>query len=422
MQYNARRPVQIALSSLMVLFGATQAMSAQPVGILGLYEVEDASLPSFKKHNIKSLGCELRREGLIAAEKGDIDIDEPNRFVLLACETSLLGDINKRTKLQDILSQGRTLTILEGALSDESHDKNVPNREYVLKISHYNNENTEQREQDLEHLNNLVSVRPNHYKTESFIAVNKAIGMPTPDEAVVIYYDSTKDGEDFRKNNPDIMNLVGSFNKKHINDYIYYVGKTTKQSLSQPGKPGFLMRSIFGIWVLATMAKNFTLKIAMPENNNQISNLLKVSYSTLMQSGYDADVLAAVLPKISQANPTLLSSGTYYLVQNDDGLIVGCGGWSKDRPGTGEILPNLAHIRHFATHPEWNGLGIGRMIFEECKQVAKFAGMNQFICYSSMNAVSFYSALGFKVTRQVELSMGSGLKFPSVLMEATISV
>ena len=55
---------------------------------------------------------------------------------------------------------------------------------------------------------------------------------------------------------------------------------------------------------------------------------------------------------MTQANATLISARTYYLAVSDNGLVVGCGGWTRERPGSGEVEPALAHIRHFATHIE----------------------------------------------------------------------
>jgi GNAT superfamily N-acetyltransferase len=78
-----------------------------------------------------------------------------------------------------------------------------------------------------------------------------------------------------------------------------------------------------------------------------------------MKAGYDAFFLSAALPLMTRANPTLLQSGTYYLSETQDGTIIGCGGWTFERPGGGEVVPGLVHIRHFATHPDWIGRGIG---------------------------------------------------------------
>jgi hypothetical protein len=122
----------------------------------------------------------------------------------------------------------KILSILEGALLEEPLEQKVSDRAYVLKISHYNNKNTDKREQDLGQLDKLVGALPNAFKTEAVISLNKALGMPTPDEAIIIYYDNAKSGDQFRNDNPDIMKLVGRYNDDHLDGHVYYMAKATK--------------------------------------------------------------------------------------------------------------------------------------------------------------------------------------------------
>jgi predicted N-acetyltransferase YhbS len=92
-----------------------------------------------------------------------------------------------------------------------------------------------------------------------------------------------------------------------------------------------------------------------------VERVLLASYPTLMSGAYNATSLACALPRLTQANPKLLASGSYCLAAID-GEPVGCGGWSPDDPLTGNVAPGLAHLRHFAVAAEWTGNGIGRAI------------------------------------------------------------
>ena len=138
-----------------------------------------------------------------------------------------------------------------------------------------------------------------------------------------------------------------------------------------------------------------------------------------MRESHDPAVLDAALPLMTRANPVLLASGTYYLAESDAGLAVGCGGWSRERPGSGEVAPELAHIRHFATHPEWIGRGIERALYARCEQDARAAGIRRFECNASLNGEGFYAALGFAPVRPIELPMGS-VAVPAILMQRSI--
>jgi GNAT superfamily N-acetyltransferase len=113
----------------------------------------------------------------------------------------------------------------------------------------------------------------------------------------------------------------------------------------------------------------------------------------------------------------LLESGTWFVAVLPDNRIVGCGGWTPDRPDSGEIEPTLGHVRHFATHPDWTGRGIGRAIHDRSRDQALAAGIVRFACYASLNAVPFYTALGFRPVRRVETRLANHIAFPAMLME-----
>lgn len=139
-----------------------------------------------------------------------------------------------------------------------------------------------------------------------------------------------------------------------------------------------------------------------------------------MRPAYDAELLDRVLPRITTAQPGLLKSGSYYVAEAPDGAIIGCGGWTKERPGTNEIEVGVGHIRHFGVHPRWTRRGTGKALYSQCVCDARDAGISRFECYSSLNGEAFYSSLGFRRLAQIEVDMFDGLRFPSVHMVADI--
>lgn len=165
------------------------------------------------------------------------------------------------------------------------------------------------------------------------------------------------------------------------------------------------------------MPVRFVIRVALPDDASRVGDLLAASYPALMSGSYDETALVAALPIMTRANPALLKAGTYYVAETQDGQIVGCGGWTRERPGTGQADAEIGHIRHFATHPEWLNQGIGRSIYSQCESSARPVGIRCFECYSSLNAEGFYKALGFRPIRQIEIPMGQDLKLPAVLMK-----
>ncbi len=168
------------------------------------------------------------------------------------------------------------------------------------------------------------------------------------------------------------------------------------------------------------MPGGFRIRVSTPADEARVTDLLKASYPALMAPSYHKAVLASAIPLMTRANPKLLSSGSYYVAVGDEGRFVGGGGWTMERPGTGEIAGDLAHIRHFAVRADCTGLGVARAIYTRCETEARTAGVGRFECYSSLNAEGFYGALGFKRIRPISVPMGRDIALPSILMERSI--
>ena len=79
-----------------------------------------------------------------------------------------------------------------------------------------------------------------------------------------------------------------------------------------------------------------------------------------------------------------------------------------------------AHIRHFATHPDWQRQGIGAALLTRCFHDAKSAGIHTLHCYSTLNAEPFYHTHGFRAVEAINVPMGANIFFPAVLMQAFV--
>lgn len=162
------------------------------------------------------------------------------------------------------------------------------------------------------------------------------------------------------------------------------------------------------------------LRIAAAEDRGAVSDLLALSYSALMAGFYAPDLLEAGLPLITKANPVLLASGHYAVIEDETGRLLACGGWSLERPGSREVVPGLAHIRHFAVHPEAIRRGLGRRLYEWCEDGARGAHATAFECHASLNAEGFYRALGFERRREMSLRLSADVTLPAIEMRREI--
>ena len=159
-----------------------------------------------------------------------------------------------------------------------------------------------------------------------------------------------------------------------------------------------------------------TLRATTSGDREIVTALLEASYQRLLAADYDPRLLARALPLMTKANPRLLESGTYYVVETRDGSAVGCGGWTLEVPGGGASSRGVGHIRHFAIHPEWTRQGIGKALLRHCIEEARALGIGQLECLSTLTAIAFYESAGFIPVAKTEVQMSPTVTFPSLLM------
>lgn len=103
--------------------------------------------------------------------------------------------------------------------------------------------------------------------------------------------------------------------------------------------------------------------IVRPSNTNDkqaVEDLLHLSYANLLSKDYEKEILETALPLLCCSRPELLTSATWYVVEDPNTrAIVVCGGCTPESP-LGEAIP---HLRHFATDPRELRKGIARSIW-----------------------------------------------------------
>jgi GNAT superfamily N-acetyltransferase len=144
-----------------------------------------------------------------------------------------------------------------------------------------------------------------------------------------------------------------------------------------------------------------------------VTELLETSYPALLPASYDDAHLSTLLPLITQANPALLSSGTFYVAETQDKEIVGSGGWVHDPDS------RIARVECLVVHPQCTLHNIGRNIVAKCEVEARAAGMGWLDAYSAPAAEGFFSKMGFSKLRDVDITMGD-TSMPTVLFEIAL--
>ena len=160
----------------------------------------------------------------------------------------------------------------------------------------------------------------------------------------------------------------------------------------------------------------FSVRLAQASDIAQIDLLYSRSYPKLLKPDYAPSLLVTVIPMFSKAQPQLVSSGSFFVAETSAGDIVGAGGWTKRGP-MGEATRGLGHVRHFATDPDLVRAGVGRALMNACFDQASGAGMARLSCYSTLTAVPFYEAMGFRQKGPIEIAFGQAMQFPAIWMD-----
>ncbi len=163
--------------------------------------------------------------------------------------------------------------------------------------------------------------------------------------------------------------------------------------------------------------RGFVVRSATANDIAGIDALLARSYPVILKADYAPSVLVTAIPLISKAQPRLVTSGTYFVVLDVDGEMVGAGGWTRGAPGGASgMQQGVAHIRHVVTDHRRLRQGIGLRLMRHIFETARADGVEQLECFSTLTAVPFYAACGFLELGAMTVSLRAGIDFPAVHM------
>jgi len=160
------------------------------------------------------------------------------------------------------------------------------------------------------------------------------------------------------------------------------------------------------------MQQTITIRVADAGDLSAIDRLLGRSYPTLLKRDYPPSVMVLAVPRICRAQPILVASGTYYLAEDEDGTLLGVGGWTAKRR-----QPGVADIRHVATDPSALRRGVGRALMSRIFSEAQAHGILRYDCLATRTAVPFYQRMGFVTLGSLEVRLAKVITFPAVQMQ-----
>jgi GNAT superfamily N-acetyltransferase len=127
----------------------------------------------------------------------------------------------------------------------------------------------------------------------------------------------------------------------------------------------------------------------------------------------------------------LVADGTYFVAE-DDGQLVGCGGWSYratlfggDARGgrdSSRLDPATqpAKIRAFFVHPAHARRGIGTLLLERCEGEARAHGFAAVELMATLPGVKLYRARGYQGDEPVNYDVGDGERIEFVPMRKSL--
>ena len=164
---------------------------------------------------------------------------------------------------------------------------------------------------------------------------------------------------------------------------------------------------------------SISLRKATPADVPLLKELIARSARGLSTDDYRPAQVEGALRGAFGVDSQLLKDQTYFVAE-ENGVIIGCGGWSyratlfggdsrsERDPSSLDPKTQAAKIRAFFVDPAQARRGIGTMLLERCEQEAKSRGFSQVELMATLPGVKLYAARGYVGTQRVSYDVGSG--------------
>ncbi len=149
----------------------------------------------------------------------------------------------------------------------------------------------------------------------------------------------------------------------------------------------------------------------------------------LSRGHYTSQQIESAIRYVFGPDTTLISDGTYYVLETDDGMLAGCGGWSRRRAlfggdqmknqaapvaDSGFLAPGeAARVRAFFVAPAHVRQGVGTRLLAACVEAARAAGFSRLELAATLPGELFYRCCGFTSDERFETNLpdGTGIAF-----------
>ena len=178
---------------------------------------------------------------------------------------------------------------------------------------------------------------------------------------------------------------------------------------------------------------SFTIRKAILDDQTEIAGLIAESVRGLSREDYSERQIELSIKTVFGVDTELITDETYFVVVNENGQIVGCGGWSKRKTLYGASVyqqsrdsnlldPEIdsAKIRAFFIHPEFARKGIGTAILETCEHEAKAHGFKSAEMMATLPGVNLYQVRGYEGDEQIKVPIGENIDIICIKMRKNL--
>ncbi len=177
---------------------------------------------------------------------------------------------------------------------------------------------------------------------------------------------------------------------------------------------------------------DYTIRKASLDDRGAIERLIAESARGLSREDYSDQQIETAIATVFGVDTDLIVDGTYF-VADMDGVLVGCGGWSRRKTLFGgdryakrdsnQLDPQTepAKIRAFFVHPTFARKGVGQALLDRCEQEAAAYGFRALEMMATLPGVQLYERCGYARESQIELELVSGVKLELVPMRKRLS-
>jgi predicted N-acetyltransferase YhbS len=179
---------------------------------------------------------------------------------------------------------------------------------------------------------------------------------------------------------------------------------------------------------------DWKLRLATLNDVNALQQLIPRSVHQLQKDYYSHQLREGALGSVFGVDSQLIKDGTYFIVENNTGII-GCGGWSQRKLlyGSDQLYTidessllhpkyDAARVRAFFVDPNHARKGIGTTILRACEEAIIVNGYTRAELVATLTGEPLYTSYGYVAIERYDIELKNGLFLPVVRMLKSFTI